>query len=92
MGGTSRRLWRKALMPTASQKIKCYGIDMHHQGRNSTLGALQIPMEEMEWDPAAARPDRCDGRGAGHFCGALPVMGRSALVWLRVWSWVRVGS
>jgi len=53
-------------------------------------------MEETAWDTAlaphpagcckdraAARPDPCDGREVGHFCGALPVLGRLGLGWLR---------
>ena len=93
--GTSRRSWPKALMPTAAQKPKGYGLDMHHQGANFAAGGLA---------------DRHGRNGVGHrllasprrllqgphsglilataeewgiFCGALAVLGRWGLVWLQ---------
>jgi len=96
-GGTMAPI-SKPLLPTASQKSKGYGIDMHHQGADvATGGGSLIAMEERARDTACspypggrskdratARPDRCNGPEVGCSWRALSFLGLRPMV--RLWA------
>ena len=89
--GTSRRSWPKALMPTASQKPKGYGIGMEHQeadlaagsggachgrGRRGTPRPRPTGAETAR-TAHAARPDPCRLWRRGHAGRVTPLLWHS---------------